>query len=165
MPHISSSSREAPCYALLNFLKGSEHPPTPPQGHCASDAGLRSRPSSCGVWPHLWLGVSGKQRGGQVLVQDPHVVLLQAAPGGRHRERSLQFHPAKSDDVSTCRQDDSVSPEKPSWRGGAGRTADTLRVRGIGYCLLTCSLRRLFRLHILCGARQKFIRNMSHYSR
>jgi len=34
----------------------------------------------CPPPPHLWFRVSGEQRGGQVLVQDPHIVLFQSAP-------------------------------------------------------------------------------------
>ena len=30
--------------------------------------------------PHLWFGVPGEQRSGQVLIEDPHVILLQSAP-------------------------------------------------------------------------------------
>lgn len=32
---------------------------------------------------HLWFTVSGEQRGGQVPIQDPHVILFQSTPAGK----------------------------------------------------------------------------------
>lgn len=47
---------------------------------------------SCALTPpHLWFSVSGEQRGGQVLVQDPHVVLFQSAPAGPTTKTKLQL--------------------------------------------------------------------------
>lgn len=41
------------------------------------------------LFPYLRLGVPGKQRRGQVLVQNPHVILFQAAPAAQKKKANI----------------------------------------------------------------------------
>lgn len=43
--------------------------------------------------PHLRFAVSGEQGGGQVLVQDPHVILFQSAPAGPTTHTQINTSP------------------------------------------------------------------------
>lgn len=52
--------------------------------------------------PHLWFTVSGEQGGGQVPIQDPHVILFQSAPA--RKQQQPRFQPESYEQAAKTQQ-------------------------------------------------------------